>query len=73
MTSVTKSLTRETAVLYKRRPLIVTVEPRCLTIREKGRRDRVSVSFDAIYELGLKRRAQVEQAEKRAAKKGRFK
>lgn len=69
MTYISRPVTRETAVLYKRRPLVVTVEPRCLTIREKGRRDRISVSFDAIYELGLKRRWQAEQAEKRARRR----
>ena len=65
MTIATKPVTRETAVLYRRRPLIITVTPRTLVLREKGRRDRLEISFDVIYELALKRRFERERREKR--------
>jgi hypothetical protein len=68
MTYISRPVTRETAVLYHRRPLVVTIEPRCVTIREKGRRDRVSLSFDVIYEFALRRRFMEREKEKRAAR-----
>jgi hypothetical protein len=70
MTQATKT-TRETAVSYRGRPLIATLTPRYLEIREKGRRDTLAVSYDAIYELALKLRWRKKMAEKKAAKKGR--
>lgn len=65
MTAITKTIQRETAVLYRRRPLMIELNPRYLAIREKGRRDRVLIDYDAIYEMALKRRWQQEQAAKR--------
>jgi hypothetical protein len=64
-------VTRETSARYKKRPLIVTVEGYVITMREKGRRDRVEVPIDAIYDLGLKMRARSLRVEKLLGKKGR--
>lgn len=61
---------RETSVLMRRRPLIVELTAHAAIIREKGRRDRVTVPWDAAYQMGLKLRARERMAEKRA-KRGR--
>lgn len=67
MTLAAKSpVTRETSAQYRRRPLCVTVTPHLLVMREKGRRDRVEIPLDAIYDLGLKMRARALLAEKRS-------
>lgn len=65
MTPVTKPVTRETAVEYRRRPLIATLTPRYLELREKGRRDVVQIRYDTIYERALEIRWRQEQTEKR--------
>jgi hypothetical protein len=70
MTPATKT-TRETATSYRGRPLIATLTPRYLEIREKGRRDTLMVSYDVIYELALKLRWRKQQAEKKAAQRER--
>lgn len=65
---------RETASYYRGRALMVQLRGRYLEIREKGRRDVVSVEYGAIYELGLKIRWRRERAEKqkdRQSKGGR--
>ena len=51
------SVTRETAILYRGRALVVTLKPRSIEVREKGRRDRVAVPYDVVYEIALKLRA----------------
>jgi hypothetical protein len=56
---------RETSAHVRRRALIVEVQQHCAVMREKGRRDRVAVPWDAIYDLGLKLRARAAAAEKR--------
>jgi hypothetical protein len=53
----TSSVTRETLAQYRRRPLIVELSGHNVSIREKGKRDRVLVPLLAIYDLGLKLRA----------------
>lgn len=67
MTPATRT-TRETAVTYRRRPLVVTVLPRTIELREKGRRDVLAVDYATIYEFALKLRWRREQAEKRQQK-----
>jgi hypothetical protein len=68
VTTLTKPVRRETSVLYRRRPLVVNLTPRFIEIREKGRRDVLSVGYDVIYEFAMKLRFRQEQTEKR--KKG---
>jgi hypothetical protein len=60
---------RETSALVRRRALIVDVQPHAAVMREKGRRDRVEVPWDAIYDLGLKLRARAARAEKLAERR----
>lgn len=57
--------------MYRSRPLIVTVAARLLVIREKGRRDRIEVPIDAVYDLGMKIRARALAREK-AERKARY-
>ena len=49
-------VTRETSIPYRGRPLIVRLRPRYLEIHEKGRRDVLSVDYEALYEFALKLR-----------------
>ena len=56
--------TRETSATYRRRPLIATITAHCLVVREKGRRQRIEVPIDAIYDLGMKLLARQRRAEK---------
>lgn len=67
-----KPLRRETDTIYRRRALVIELGPRTITIREKGRRSGVSVSYDAVYDLGRKLEWKKLQAEK-AKKKGKGK
>lgn len=59
---------RETSVSYRRRMLIVELTAHAAVIREKGRRDRVMVPWDAVYDLGMKLRARAAKAEKEKRK-----
>lgn len=49
--------TRETSTLIHRRPLIVQLTAHEAVLREKGRRDRVTVPWEAVYQTGMKLRA----------------
>jgi len=64
-----KPVTRRTAALYRRRALIVCLEAHGLTVRESGRRDRVPISYEAVYEAAMKIRARQAQADKARDKK----
>ena len=49
---------RKTAIKYRGTALVATLYPKYVNIREFNRRDPgVNICYDAIYELGLKRRA----------------
>lgn len=61
---------RETSTLYRRRALIVELTAHAAIIREKGRRARVTVPWDACYDLGMKLLAREAKAEK-LARRGR--
>ena len=63
--ALTSPVKRETSTLSRRRPLIVELTAHAAIIREKGRRDRVTVPWDAVLDLGYKLRARQERAEKR--------
>ena len=55
--SVRSSVTRESLVVYRGRPLIVELSAHYVAVRQKGRRDRVPVPIQAVYDLGMKLRA----------------
>lgn len=61
MTSIRKPVTRETATLARQRPLVVTLHPRFLVLREKGRRARYTVEYDAVFDLARKLAARVDR------------
>ena len=71
MTKLTKPVARETASLYRGRPLIVELRPWGVVLREKGRRLAVPVDYRAVYDLGFKIMARAAAAEKKAKKGGR--
>lgn len=55
-------LARETPIKYQGRALIVELAPGYLKIRRKGTRtSEVSVTWEAIYELGLKMQARADR------------
>lgn len=62
---------RETATLYRRRPLVVSLRPRYLEIREKGRRDTLLVEYAALYDFAQKLRFRQREAEKREQRRGK--
>lgn len=71
MTFAARPVRRETADVYRGRPLVVTIHARHLEVREKGRRDVLAVDYRTIYELALKLRWRKLQAEKKAVRRGK--
>jgi len=73
MTLLHKAVKRETRGLIQGRQLVITLEPGdMITIRQKGRRTRYTVTIEAVYALGAKMFARSEQkriAEERKARK----
>ena len=61
----------ETSTLYRGRTLIVTASPLYASIREKGRREgsEVMIPWDAVYELGFRIAARLEQTPTKGAKR----
>ncbi len=59
MTTLGK-VSRKTRVEYKGRTLVVDLYPKYMTVREAKRplQTGVNISYDVIYELGLKKRFQ---------------
>jgi hypothetical protein len=58
MTKLSKPVTRETAILERTAPIVVTLHPRYIEVRLKGTRmeDAVNVPYDAVLSLGRKMR-----------------
>jgi hypothetical protein len=67
MTKLSKPVRRETATVYRGRPLMAELHGGYIHLREKGRRAGVIVDYRAVFELGWKMLAR----EKAAAKKAR--
>ena len=44
----------ETSAMYRGRPLIVTLYPHVVMLREKGQRENFSLPWTAVYENALK-------------------
>ena len=73
MTAIAKRKTiirAETSTTIQHRPLIVTLGPYSLTIREKGRRKGYAVDWESIFVLGATKEADRQRAE-RKAKRGK--
>lgn len=71
MTFAARPVRRETAQVYRGRPLVVTVHAGYLEIREKGRRDALTVDYATVYEFAMKLRWKRQQAEKRSARRAK--
>lgn len=69
MTFITKPVRRETAVIYRGRPLIAELHSGFILLREKGRRVGVSVDLRSVYELGWKQLAKAQREEKKRGRK----
>ena len=68
MTAIQKPVRRESATYYRGRPLIVEIHPSYVVLREKGRRQGVTVDYRAVLDLGYKLMARAAAAEKHARK-----
>jgi hypothetical protein len=51
---IEKAFSRETPVLERNRPLIVTIHPRYLEIRRKGTKESYNIPWDACFSLAAK-------------------
>lgn len=71
MTTTIKPVRRETLSTHRGKPLVVELRSTYLTVRQKGKRRRYTVTYDAIYSLGAKLMAEEFRREKNAAKKAR--
>ena len=69
MTLLKTPVRRETASYYRGRALMLVCHPRHLEIREKARRDVVSVDYLTLYEFALKLRWRKLQQEKKQARR----
>jgi len=61
-----KKMTRETAALDRRRPIVVDLFPFYVGVRVKGTREFYSIPWDCILDLGRK----IDARQKLAARKG---
>ena len=68
MTVIHTSVRRETAGRYRGDALVVELHPRTLVMRVKGRRRKVSIDLEVLYDYMQKREALILLREKRAAK-----
>ena len=72
MTQLTpqKPVRRETASYSRTRPLIVTLHPGYMEVREKGRWIGYTIDYVAIFHCAAKAKALADRAEKAAANAG---
>jgi len=68
MTDTTRKTRRETLTAFQGRPLILELHPTWVTIRQKGRRYRYTVTYDQIWQIGARNAAEERRREKREAK-----
>lgn len=69
MTAIRKPVKRETATVYRGRPLLAELHPGYIVLREKGRRAGVNVDYRAVYDLGWKMLAREKAAARGARRK----
>ncbi len=67
--SINGKVTRESRAIVRGRALIVELSAHEITMREKGKRLRVSIPILAAYDLGFKLLAREKATAKREAKK----
>ena len=71
MTRITKPVSRESAVIEKGRPLVVTLHPRHLEVRLKGTRHAYTIGYDAALWWAIKREFEQQRRERAAQRNGR--
>ncbi len=54
MTRITRKLIRETDLFYRGDKIVVQLLPKSVCVWRKGSTHHVYVTYDALYELGLK-------------------
>lgn len=69
MTACDKPVTRATYSSYRGRPLVVTLHPTWLSIRQKGRRHGFVLDYQAVFDCAAKLAARAAMAEKKARRK----
>lgn len=65
MTRIDRILKRETAVNYRGTPLVIELHPKYASLRRKGAREAVSISYEAIFEAAYKLYAREAAAQRR--------
>jgi hypothetical protein len=64
--STSRPVTRETATVYRGRPLIVSLRPAYMMLREKGRRSGVTLDYRAALDLAFNLLAREKRAERKS-------
>ena len=76
MTKLLKPVRRETAAVFRRRPLIIQLEPPgIIRIKEKGKRTWYETSMEKVFSLAAKdyaARAALEKKKRKEAQKAQF-
>jgi len=62
-------VSRETATVYRGRPLIVQLYPGFVVLRPKGTRQSYSIDYRAVYEAAGKIAARIAKEEKKKGKR----
>lgn len=63
-----RPLTRETAIYYRGRALVVRLHPGYIEVRQRGRRTGYALEYGAVYEAAGKLAARKAAEEKRSKK-----
>ena len=71
MTTITRSIRRETCAMIQGRALMIEVGRHSIGVRLKGKRTGYSVPIEALYSLGAKLELRERMAEKKKARKAR--
>ena len=71
MTTITRSIRRETCAMIQGRALMIEVGRHSIGVRLKGKRTSYSVPIEALYSLGAKLELRERMAEKKKARKAR--
>lgn len=72
MKTLTRSISRVTALPHRGRQIVLTIPPHCdyITVRQKGTRTRYDIQLPAVYDLAVRQHV---AAMKKAKKKGKRK
>ena len=54
MKTISRPITRETAILDRSRPIVITIYPRFMKLHLKGTRESYTLGFDAAFSLAAK-------------------